>query len=226
VPPSYKKLKNIYLKGKTIDTPIDTKKYNIYQKGQDAELVQETPSEFFTNEHKVLREQGEKWMKDTANYCMLVAALIATVNFAAVFTVPGGNNQEIGTPIFLESKWFMVFFISDALALVFSSTSILIFLSILTSRYVENDFLVSLPAKLLLGLITLLISIASMVIAFGATCYLVYHNKTAWVPIVIIASAGVPVISFVLLHCRLWVDIFLSTFFSRFTFQTCKRRLF
>jgi predicted membrane channel-forming protein YqfA (hemolysin III family) len=74
-------------------------------------------------------------MKDTTNYCMLVATLIATVVFAATFTVPGDNNQEIGIPIFLTNNWFMVFFISDAMAMLSSSTLILIFLSILTSRY-------------------------------------------------------------------------------------------
>jgi uncharacterized membrane protein len=82
-----------------------------------------------------LQENGEKWMKDTANYCMLVATLIATVVFAAAFTVPGGNNQESGIPILLRSNWFMVFFVSDAITLFSSSTSIVIFLSILTSRY-------------------------------------------------------------------------------------------
>ncbi|XP_059434765.1 ankyrin repeat-containing protein At5g02620-like [Corylus avellana] len=147
VPPSYKKLINKEIE----DEPA------------------ETPWESFTKNHEKLKEQGEKWMKDTANYCMLVAALIATVVFAAAFTVPGGNNQEIGIPIFLKRKWFLVFFISDAIALVSSATSILIFLSILTSRYAEEDFLESLPA-----------------------------SEMAWLPIVIIVSAGVPVTLFVM----------------------------
>jgi hypothetical protein len=50
----------------------------------------QTPQDIFTKTHKeYLREDGEKWMKDTSNYCMLVATLIATVVFAAAFTVPG-----------------------------------------------------------------------------------------------------------------------------------------
>ncbi|XP_059436326.1 ankyrin repeat-containing protein NPR4-like [Corylus avellana] len=204
VPLSYKKMKNIDQGG--------TAAY--------------TPWELFIKEHKQLKEQGEKWMKDTANYCMLVATLIATVVFAAAFTVPGGNNQEIGTPIFLKSNWFMVFFISDAMALLSSSTSILIFLSILTSRYAEGDFLTSLPARLFFGLTTLFISIASMVVAFSATCFLVYYSEVAWVPIVIITSAGVPVTLFVGLHFQLWADIIRSTYWSRFLFRPHKHRLF
>ncbi|CAA2956949.1 ankyrin repeat-containing NPR4-like [Olea europaea subsp. europaea] len=41
--------------------------------------VGQTPRELFTDEHDKLREAGEKWMKDTATSCMLVATLIATV---------------------------------------------------------------------------------------------------------------------------------------------------
>jgi hypothetical protein len=210
VPPSYKKLMNKVYRdiNDIVGEPADT------------------PWEFFTKNHKELKEEGEKWMKDTANYCMLVAALIATVVFAAAFTVPGGNNQEIGIPIFLKRKWFLVFFISDAIALVSSSTSILIFLSILTSRYAEEDFLELLPARLLFGLTTLFISIVSMVVAFSATCFLVYYTEMAWLPIVIIVSAGFPVTLFVRLHYQLWADIIRSTYWSRYVFHPNKRRLF
>ncbi|KAF2309983.1 hypothetical protein GH714_006062 [Hevea brasiliensis] len=42
-----------------------------------------TPRDVFMKEHKELREAAEKWMINTANSCMLVATLIATVVFAA-----------------------------------------------------------------------------------------------------------------------------------------------
>ncbi|KAG7959992.1 hypothetical protein I3843_10G098100 [Carya illinoinensis] len=161
-----------------------------------------TPWELFTKTHEHLQKEGEKWMKDTANYSMLVATLIATVVFSAAFTVP------------------------DAITFLSSSTAILIFLSILTSRYAEEDFLQSLPARLLLGLTALLISIAGMVVAFSVTCFLVYHNETPSVPIVIIGLAGIPVTLFLVLHYRLWVDIFHSTYGSRFLFRPREVRLF
>ncbi|KAK3220475.1 hypothetical protein Dsin_014445 [Dipteronia sinensis] len=40
----------------------------------------ETAKYVFRKEHKELAEQGEKWMKNTANSCMLVSTLIATMN--------------------------------------------------------------------------------------------------------------------------------------------------
>uniref|UniRef100_A0A2N9FGH4 PGG domain-containing protein n=1 Tax=Fagus sylvatica TaxID=28930 RepID=A0A2N9FGH4_FAGSY len=107
----------------------------------------QTPKDLFTEKHKDLLKEGEKWMKSTATSCMLVATLIATVVFAAVFTLPGGGNNVTGAPTFLEKKWFLIFMISDAVALFSSSASIIMFLSILTSRYAENDFLISLPGK-------------------------------------------------------------------------------
>ena len=185
-----------------------------------------TPWDLFTKQHQQLRTKGEKWMKDTANYCMIVATLITTVVFASVFTVPGGSNQDTGTPIFLKANWFRVFFISDAIALVSSSSSILMFLSILTSRYTEKDFLVSLPSKLVLGLTTLFISIVGMVVAFSATGFLVFKSEMTRLPIVIIALAGFPILLFVSLHYELWVDIIRSTYLSRFLFRPRKNRLF
>uniref|UniRef100_A0A7N2L5V0 PGG domain-containing protein n=1 Tax=Quercus lobata TaxID=97700 RepID=A0A7N2L5V0_QUELO len=124
----------------------------------------QTPKELFAEEHKLLKE-GEKWMKSTATSCMLVATFIATVEFAAIITVPGGENNNTGVPIFLREKWFLIFVISDAIALFSSSASIIMFLSILTSRYAENDFLISLPTRLMFGISTLFISIATMVLA-------------------------------------------------------------
>ncbi|KAK9062041.1 hypothetical protein SSX86_019225 [Deinandra increscens subsp. villosa] len=115
-----------------------------------------TPYELFTEEHKDLVTQGENWMKGTASQCMVVAALITTIVFAAAFTVPGGYNQtnyqQNGIPVFHSKATFMVFVVADAIALFASSASLLMFLSILTSRYAERDFLDSLPKKLILGL--------------------------------------------------------------------------
>ena len=195
----------------------------------------ETPRDIFKKNHQDLLIKGKQWMKETANNCILVATLIATVVFTAAFTVPGGNNQELkqpstGKPLLLSSNWFTVFFISDTIAFVFSSTSILVFLSILTSRYREEDFLKTIPVRLLGGLAALFISIAAMVSAFSATCFLVYYSKTPWAPVAITALATIPIILFVQAHFRLWVDTINSTYWVRFLIRAhlrlCKHRLF
>ncbi|XP_019267035.1 PREDICTED: uncharacterized protein LOC109244405 isoform X2 [Nicotiana attenuata] len=187
---------------------------------------EKTPRQLFSEEHKLLLKEGERWMRDTANYCMIVATLIATVMFAAAFTLPGGNDDNEGTPIMLKLKGFSVFVISDAVAMFCSIVSIIMFLSILTSRYNEDDFVVSLPKKLLFGLTTLFASIVGMLVAFAATFFLVYNNHMAWQPKLIAAISGVPIALFGCLHYKLWWDTVKSTYWSKFLFKPGKHRLY
>ena len=91
--------------------------------------------------HKELVDKGEKLMKETTTSYTVVGTLIITIMFAAAITVPGGNDSNTGLPMFLNNKVFTLFIISDALSLLSSSTSVLMFLGILTSRYAEEDFL-------------------------------------------------------------------------------------
>ncbi|KAF8403425.1 hypothetical protein HHK36_011529 [Tetracentron sinense] len=170
-----------------------------------------TAQVIFTEEHKDLVEKGQKWMKETSSSCMVVATLIATVMFSAAFTVPGGNQSE-GIPIFLKTNHFMIFAISDALALFSSLTSVLMFLSILTSRYAEEDFLYVLPKRLIIGLSSLFISIATMMIAFSTTLSIVLSKRFPWVSIPISSLACIPVTLFALLQFPLLVEIVLSTY--------------
>ncbi|CAL5410523.1 unnamed protein product [Camellia sinensis] len=173
----------------------------------------QTPRMLFTKEHMGLVKAGERWMKGTASSSMLVAALITTVMFAAIFTVPGGNNNN-GIPNFLQAKTFMLFAISDAFALFSSVTAILMFLSILTSRYAEEDFLESLPKRLIIGLTTLFFSIASMLVAFSATFFIVLGHQLAWVVIPVALTACIPVTLFAFLQFPLLADMVSSTYGS------------
>ncbi|KAK4593438.1 hypothetical protein RGQ29_017517 [Quercus rubra] len=170
-----------------------------------------TPREFFTKNHKDMRNDGEQWMKDTATSCTVVGALIVTIMFAAVFTVPGGNDQNNGFPIFLNRKLFMVFIVSDALSLFSSSTSVLMFLGILTSRYAEEDFLESLPRKMIIGLSTLFFSIAAMMTAFSAALFLMLHERS-WIFKPVICLASIPITLFVLMQFPLLVAMANSTY--------------
>ncbi|KAM0007196.1 putative ankyrin repeat-containing domain, PGG domain, ankyrin repeat-containing domain superfamily [Helianthus debilis subsp. tardiflorus] len=186
----------------------------------------ETPRDLFTKKHADLVTKGENWMKDTASQCMVVATLIATIAFAAAFTLPGGYNQNTGIPFFRKEPALIIFVISDAVSLISSSTSVLIFLSILTSRYAEHDFLTSLPNKLMTGLATLFLSIVTMMVAFSASFFVLYNKKLQWVPITITSLAGMPVIIFAILQFRLLGDVFDSTYRSRFLFKPKKRVLY
>lgn len=125
-----------------------------------------TAQKLFSKNHKDLVKEGERSMKDTATSCTVAGALIVTMMFGAAFTVPGGIRGDTSFLMFLKKPLFTVFIISDSVSLFSSTTSVMIFLGILTSRYAGEDFLKSLPTKTILGLSTLFFSIASMMIAF------------------------------------------------------------
>ncbi|CAH1440984.1 unnamed protein product [Lactuca virosa] len=164
-------------------------------------------------------------MKETASQSMVVAALIATIVFAAAFTVPGGYNQTNGVPMFFHKRSFIVFVISDAISLTFSSVSLLIFLSILTSRYAEDDFLELLPKRLMRGLTTLFFSIAAMMVAFSVSFFVLYQNMI-WIPIVISAIASIPVILYARLQYDLLGDVYNSTYTSKNLFKPEKLKIY
>ncbi|XP_065858038.1 ankyrin repeat-containing protein NPR4-like isoform X2 [Euphorbia lathyris] len=101
---------------------------------------EKSPRELFVAEHTKLRDEGEKWMKDTVNSCMVVSTLVAGVAFASSVTLPGGNGGDTGIPNFLHHISFKIFALANALSLICSASSILFFLTIFTSRYSMADF--------------------------------------------------------------------------------------
>ncbi|XP_031258179.1 uncharacterized protein LOC116116225 [Pistacia vera] len=185
-----------------------------------------TPGALFSEQHQKLKEEGEKWMKDTANYCMVVAALITTMVFAAALAVPGGTNAETGTPHFLKKSSFKIFIVSDAISLVLSTCSILTFLSILTSRYAEEDFLKPLPRKLLVGLGTLLLSMAAMMVVFCAAIFIRFKDGVVWIPILVAAIGSLPVIFFIIQQVYLFIDVLGSTYIRGSIFKQGEGTLF
>ncbi|KAF5194893.1 Ankyrin repeat family protein [Thalictrum thalictroides] len=170
-----------------------------------------TPRDLFTEQHRPLVEKGEKWLKETSNACTIIAALIATVMVTAAYTIPGGNDSK-GHPVFQTSDLFLFFVIMNALSLFASCSSMLIFLGITTSRYTEQDFLRSLPTKLVFALITLFLSIGTMMAAFCATLFIVLRGHNHWVPIAG-SSLALPVsLLFLLLQFPHLIDMIYRTY--------------
>ncbi|GKV28734.1 hypothetical protein SLEP1_g37749 [Rubroshorea leprosula] len=171
----------------------------------------ETPKDVFTKSHKELVKEGAKWMRDTSSSFIIVSILLVTIMFAVAFTVPGGNNQETGLPVLLGEKLFMVFIITEAISFFTASTSGLMFLGILTSRQAEEDFHVSLPKKLMIGLFTLFVSIATMMASFCAALLIVLEVQR-WAVILVLSMASIPVTLFVWSQFPLLVEISVSTY--------------
>ncbi|GKV51018.1 hypothetical protein SLEP1_g57695 [Rubroshorea leprosula] len=157
-------------------------------------------------------------MKKTAESSTVVGALIITIMFAAAFTVPGGNDQNTGFPIFLNSTGesstlvpYTVFMVSDAISLFTASGSVLMFLGILTSRYAYQDFLISLPLKLIVGLCSLFVSIATMAVAFCASLFIMLKGRLVFFILITVLAGIASVILFMLVQLQLVFEIYSST---------------
>ncbi|ESR33742.1 hypothetical protein CICLE_v10004698mg [Citrus x clementina] len=106
--------------------------------------------------------------KDTRASHLVVAALIATVAFAAAFTIPGGYRSENGTAILRRNKAFQLFMVADSIAMAFSLSAVVthFWLSYVTEEtkdFNEDLFHASIWFTLL--------SMGAMVIAFVTGTY-------------------------------------------------------
>ncbi|KAH9650369.1 ANK REP REGION domain-containing protein [Citrus sinensis] len=106
--------------------------------------------------------------KDTRASHLVVAALIATVAFAAAFTIPGGYRSENGTAILRRNKAFQAFIVADSIAMVFSLSAV--FTHFLMSLIIEEtkDFNEDLFGA---SLFFTIFSMGAMVIAFVTGTY-------------------------------------------------------
>ncbi|KAJ0622944.1 putative P-type ATPase, transmembrane domain superfamily, PGG domain, retrotransposon Copia [Helianthus annuus] len=177
----------------------------------------DTPMMVFKKEHRDLRQKGEDWMKQTAgSYIITAAALIIIMVFPAIITVPGGNNGETGRAIYKDKLSFMIYCYSVWISFFTSNTSLLLFLSLLTERYADEDFLKRLPKRLIFGLVTLFMSVTTMVIAYSAAFYIMsvfeHEELVSWHLVLICLMTSLPIASFVTLQLPLLVDLISSTY--------------
>ncbi|KAI9119442.1 hypothetical protein K1719_010117 [Acacia pycnantha] len=173
-----------------------------------------TPKDIFMETHAQLVKSGGEWLNKTSESCSVVAALIATVAFATSTTLPGGVDQNTGHPTLEREPAFNVFAISSLIALCSSITAVVMFLSILTSRYQEHDFRADLPMKLILGLTSLFMSIASMLVSFCAGHFFVLRDQLQYSALPIYAVTCLPISLFALAQFPLYFDLVWATFKS------------
>ncbi|KAK7312216.1 hypothetical protein VNO77_35924 [Canavalia gladiata] len=156
-----------------------------------------TAEDVLEMEHQEMHKEAKGWIKETAQSCSTVAVLVATVVFAAAYTIPGGTEKN-GTPVFLGSYVFLFFTVTDVIALVSSLASVVMFLSILTSPFELWDFHKSLPRKLSMGFAFLFFSLVCTMQAFSATILLTIRleNHRNWAFTLSCGAAFFPVVIF------------------------------
>jgi hypothetical protein len=109
---------------------------------------------------------------------LVVAALIATVTFAAAFTLPGGYKSDQGTALLAQKAAFIVFIISDAISMMLSILAVFIhfLISLIHGFQMVKDKEIDEEAAIkLFGYATLftMIGMGTMIIAFVTGTYVV-----------------------------------------------------
>lgn len=119
------------------------------------------------------------------------------------------ENDKFKQPYLRKELLFKIFVMMDVVSMATSLTSLVIFLSILSSSYILDNFRVSLPRKLNFGIVFLFLSVMSAMIAFTTTVLLLVHCKR-WITILMYAAAFLPIVVFAGLQVHLYFD-FLSS---------------
>ena len=127
-----------------------------------------TAKEIFNESHQELASKGGEWLNTISNSCSAVATLVAGVSFTTTATAPGGIKEDSSKPTFERHPGFLLYAVSSLIALVFSVTSMVTFLAILTARSKMGDFERRLSQKILLALTCLFISIERCWSVFAA----------------------------------------------------------
>ncbi|XP_021848051.1 uncharacterized protein [Spinacia oleracea] len=130
---------------------------------------------FVRSTHGIRKTQ----IKEMANTLSVVAALLATLTFAAAYQVPGGYDDG-GTPILLRKAAFQVFIISNTCALCGSMAVLFSLLWVMSTGKTADSFLL-----LDLSISLLLISFNATLVAFMTGIYVALSHKTLWLAVFI-----------------------------------------
>ncbi|XP_074281774.1 uncharacterized protein LOC141606518 [Silene latifolia] len=139
-------------------------------------------------------------MKNTMS---VVAALVATITFAAGFTVPGGLDSKDGTPVLATKAAFLVFSVSNTIASMCCSIMVLF---ILLGPMMWDPYPSLIYVNLSLSL--LLMSLGGTMVAFITGVYATMVTKAKWEAIFVIVSCS----SILFMACIVMLLIYLSHF--------------
>lgn len=133
---------------------------------------------------KELRKLHREGINNATNSVTVVAVLFATVAFAAIFTVPGGDDNE-GKAVMVSTPAFKVFFIFNAIALFTSLAVVVVQITVVRGEIKSERKVVEVINKLMW-----LASICTTV-AFLSSSYIVVGRHYRWAAILVNVIGGV-----------------------------------
>ncbi|CAN0909396.1 Ankyrin repeat-containing protein ITN1 [Linum grandiflorum] len=136
------------------------------------------------NISKELRKLHREGINNATNSVTVVAVLFATVAFAAIFTVPGGDDDN-GLAVVVTHTSFKIFFIFNAIALFTSLAVVVVQITLVRGETKAERRVVEVINKLMW-----LASVCTSV-AFMASAYIVVGRKHEWAAILVTVVGGV-----------------------------------
>lgn len=133
---------------------------------------------------KEIRKLHRQGINNATNSVTVVAVLFATVAFAAIFTVPGGDDNS-GLAVAVHTASFKIFFVFNAVAL-FTSLAVVVVQITLVRGETKSE-------RRVVGVINKLMWLASVctTVAFIASAYIVVGRRFRWAAILVTVIGGV-----------------------------------
>ncbi|EEF28120.1 ankyrin repeat-containing protein, putative [Ricinus communis] len=133
---------------------------------------------------KELRRLHREGINNATNSVTVVAVLFATVAFAAIFTVPGGDDNN-GMAVMVKSPSFKIFFIFNAIALFTSLAVVVVQITVVRGETKSERRVIEVINKLMW-----LASVCTTV-AFISSSYIVVGRHNRWAAILVTVVGGV-----------------------------------
>ncbi|KAJ4719791.1 Ankyrin repeat family protein [Melia azedarach] len=170
-----------------LNQPRDELRKTVTQIKKDVHTQLEQTRRTNKNVHNIskeLRKLHREGINNATNSVTVVAVLFATVAFAAIFTVPGGDDDN-GMAVTVRRASFKIFFIFNALALFTSLAVVVVQITLVRGETKAEKRVVEVINKLMW-----LASVCTSV-AFMASSYIVVGRRHEWAAILVTVVGGV-----------------------------------
>nr|AUS89399.1 ankyrin repeat family protein [Sesuvium portulacastrum] len=180
-------VKNNALRANELNQPRDELRKTVSQIKKDVHLQLEQTRR--TNKNvsgiaKELRKLHREGINNATNSVTVVAVLFATVAFAAIFTVPGGDLDS-GAAVAAKTASFKIFFIFNAIALFTSLAVVVVQITLVRGETKAERRVVEVINKLMW-----LASVCTSA-AFMASSYIVVGRRHKWAAWLVTVVGGV-----------------------------------
>lgn len=169
-----------------LNQPRDELRKTVTQIKKDVHTQLEQTRRTNKNVHNIskeLRKLHREGINNATNSVTVVAVLFATVAFASIFTVPGGDDDN-GKAVVVRRASFKIFFIFNAIALFTSLAVVVVQITLVRGETKAEKRVVEVINKLMW-----LASVCTSV-AFIASSYIVVGRRHEWAAILVTVVGG------------------------------------